>query len=252
MPRAGWAVAVVASLAVCLLAGGARAQAPAGASDAIILVQPMGYQAMVAVVFPKAVPASAVRGRMSKLARSAGWTLTSLDIKNEQVRTNPRFGGPKGLGTQTDATATMTNAPQAMNGGFLLQPYLDAFSDLKRIEILYMVPPDRGFQGLREFDSPSLSVRLITAGGPYRYVADIKDHSGALPKVPLIQPQPRAETPVAATRSRSTGFDTSAMALVLAIAAGGGLVVLLIGVAVHGRQNKRSPYREQTRRMSRS
>ncbi len=213
---------VAAVIAAC----GCFAAAPAHAvpSDAMILVQPMGNQVVVAFVFPKVVSHSVLASRIRKLATNTGWSVASLEIQDEAVRMR---GGSAAYGRplkETGATVVFRNAPQARDGGFLLQPYLDAFADLSRIEILYMTPPFPDFRGLRDFSSPALSVRLLRAGGPYHYVAEIRDHASPLPILPITQPLQDSTSP----RNRgSSSKITAEIALVFAIASAAGLAVLL-------------------------
>jgi len=235
--------------AACLLTGIAGAQPSKTAPDALILVQPGEGRAVLSVTFPAPVSHPSVRGRVERLARAAGWKIASLEVKDQDVKTSPQYGASRPLGKQTGALALLTNAPQMRQGGFHLQPYVDAFSDLQRLDLLFLVPAIRTFEGLREFESPALSVKLIQEGGPYRYQIAIRDHTGALPALPLKQPPP--PPPPAAQQSRSAEqTDGSPLALAVAIAAASGLSVLILWLLLARLRVQQSP-RVDSRRAER-
>jgi hypothetical protein len=196
-------------------------QSSRSVSDAMILVQPQGSQALVAVIFPEVVPHAALKERVRRMAQSAGWQVGSLKIKDQNLETSPLYGPAVKLGRQTDASFVLTNAPQMRGGGFLLQPYVEAFRDLNRFEILYWIKQDPSFQELRAYESPALSVNLIHEGSPYRYIVEVRDHAGALPTLPLTQARPvTAQTGPDHHDAASPGPALFAPVLMLAAAAG--------------------------------
>lgn len=204
-------------------------------SDAMILVQPMGSRVIVAIVFPKLVSHKLLEARIRKLAQSTGWSVENIQIQDEAVRLGGKLSGYGKPIKETGATVFLQNAPQARDGGFLLQPYLNAFADLDRIEILYMTPPYSDFQGLRSFESPALSVRLIRAGGPYHYIAEIRNHTSPLPILPLTQ---AAEAPRVRQEARGPSSLAGEIGLVCAAASMAGLAtmaVLLVQLRIRAR-----------------
>ncbi|MGC8667001.1 MAG: hypothetical protein ACP5VE_02640 [Chthonomonadales bacterium] len=222
--RAHWAWFRRLTLAFLGCLGSVSSAPAVGApSDAMILVQPMGSQVIVAFVFPKVVSHKLLEARIRNLARNAGWSVASVEINDEAVRPagkSAAYGRPT---LETGATVVFRNAAQARDGGFLLQPYLDAWADLRRIEILYMTPAFADFRGLRDFDSPALSVHLLRAGGPYHYLAEIRDHTHPLPILPLTQvveaPRPRQKMPFSPTLAGEIG-------LACAVASAAGLITM--------------------------
>jgi hypothetical protein len=171
-----------------LLSGSpARAQQNANRSDALILVQPDGPGLQVSVTYPSAVPHGVARDRFTKLAQGMGWTPKSVQVKDEEIVSHPDYGPQKVLGRQTGLSAFVPRGAYTRNGGFVLQPYIEAFRDLKRFEVFFFVPPVQGFQGLREFDSPAVYVKLIREGGPYRYYVEVRTPGARIPSIPLTQ-----------------------------------------------------------------
>jgi hypothetical protein len=157
----------------------------------------------------------------------AGWTIGAVEVKDEDVSTKTTTFPSGGIGKQTGAAIFLTNSSIAKDGGFLLQPIVQAFSDLRRIEILYFVQKQPNFIGLRSFDSRSLAVNMVKDGGPYRYEVDIKEQGVPLPNLPLIQPAVAVSPSSTATEGASAHVNSTAdYAFVLLVAASCSLVVL--------------------------
>ncbi len=206
---------------VGILIAGNAALAQQGVSDAIVLVQPMGTDLMVATTYSAVVDHGKVKQRLLDLGRHAGWSGGTVEIKDESIKTNAQ----KDVGRQTEATILYRGAAAIREGGFILQPFVQAFSDLRRIELLFFVQGQPGFVGLRYFDDPALSVHLTRDGGPYQYLVVFKDRTKPIPVLPHTQAveQPVKATPAAAAQPAKQPIS---MAFVVAVAAGCGLVVL--------------------------
>jgi hypothetical protein len=221
--RACLALVMACAAAACSRVAAAQDGLPP--LDAMILVQPQGRSALVAVVYPRAMPHAQVRGRFERLVRIAGWRLAGLQVRDEEGKAPDGAGRSRSLGKQTDATALLAEAPQVQDGAFLLQPYVAAFSDMRRFEVLFLAPADPAFQGLREFISPALEVRLVRAGGPYRYQVWMKDHSLSLPALPLIQPRAIQQ---ARTAPEPAARPLGGLLVLLGVAATAGLAVFAL------------------------
>jgi hypothetical protein len=174
--------------------------------DALILVQPSRGSAEVVVVFPHTIPHQDAKARIVKLGTISGWTIKAVSVTDQTIETGgaPGVGGRRTVGKQTEITASLSPAPQFAGNAFVLQPYLEAFSDLGRIELLYVFPRDSRFVGIRELDNPDLSLRLINPGGPYRYVVDFKRHGGKIANLPLTQPVAGSNNIAASNRPAAT------------------------------------------------
>lgn len=216
--------------AACLVGGVApvAAQQAFTPPDALIIVQPMGNQAMVTVSYSGKVNHGVAKDALSRLAKLGGWKLSTPEISDVDMRTSPQFGSTAALGIQTGATALISGAPLAANGGFILQPYIEAFRNLSTYKLLYWVGPQSGFQGLRSFDSPAVAVELTQEGGPYRYTVTNHTHQGPVPQLPLTQARTSTVASVANRRATPANHVWTAVAPVAAIAVGAGLVVFIV------------------------
>jgi hypothetical protein len=216
-------------LASIVIGSPVRAQQNARGPDALILLQPEGAGLQVSVTYPNAVPHTAARERLAKLARAMRWTLQSIQVKDEKIVSHPDFGPQKVLGTQTGAGAHIPEGAYSRNGGFILQPFIETFSDLKRFEVFFFVPPIKGFQGLREFDSPSVFIKLIREGGPYRYYVEMRNPGARIPAIPLTQVvSNQAVPPVQDRRPAAPAPADFAPVVVLAAASALGVFFLLM------------------------
>jgi hypothetical protein len=196
-------------------------------SDAIVIIQPSGKSATLFITFPGVVSHESVKQRIARLGQIAGWPVSSVDVKDEEISTRAAGIPTVGLGKQTGATVLLSNVTLMKDGGFLLQPLVQAFSDLRRIEVLYFVQQQRNFNGLKDFDSKVLAVKLVKDGGPYRYAIDIKEQGVPLPNLPLTQPVVASgASPADVSGVKTAATNTADFAFVLLVAAGCSLVVL--------------------------
>jgi hypothetical protein len=158
--------------------------------DAIVLVQPVGDEAAIAVTYSHDVPHAAARKSLVRLARLAGWKLGQIDIKDQELFGYKPSGERYSLGKQTGIEANATHVELTYGAAFRLQPFVEAYQDLSRLDLFFYTGGLASFSGLRSFDHPSVRVALVQDGGPYRYRVDIKKHSGTLPQLPLNEPPP--------------------------------------------------------------
>jgi hypothetical protein len=216
------ALAVIMALSVPVFGQQAKS---VGSTDAVIIAEPSGNQARLAIIFDKHVPAGQIKDRLANLAHAGGWSYSTPEINEEEMFAPSDSGKPQSLGKSTGVTTILSNAPQIKGAGFNLQPYIQAFKDLNQFEILFNMQEDKRFQGLKEFDNPVVSITLVRSGGPYRYHVVIRDHSAPLPKLPITQASPQVSSIQASpVRTHPSG---SAFGLVIVIAAASGLLVLL-------------------------
>src|SRR5262249_31359746 len=152
---------LVLLVGLCLaIARPAAAQRTQAVSDALVMAQPGGAQTRLIIVFPKVVSHTQARKRIAQIAAANGWQGRAAEVKDQDVTTvADRAAGRSDV--QTGAVAILTNAPMMREGGFTLQPFLAAFSDLNRVEVLFCPEkPLAHYPGLRDFQSDAVTVRL--------------------------------------------------------------------------------------------
>jgi hypothetical protein len=213
------------ALSFAFVAPAAIAQQPSVRPDALILIQPAGEHAILTVSYSGKVPHAQAKQALASLAKLGKWKMSTPEISDVEMKSSPQFGPVESLGTQTGATVTISGAPLAQNGGFILQPFVEAFHGLRSFKLLYWVAAQPGFQGLRRFESPELSIELIQEGNPYRYSITNHTRQGALPKLPLTQAPPSNIASVEETRPARQSSPWAAVMPVLCISVVSGLVV---------------------------
>jgi len=158
-----------------------RASAQRPAPDVLVLVQPGRSATLVSATFARQVPHAEVRDKLRTLAAAGRWDLSGLNIKDVDPRTGE---APRGNNAaQTEATAWLVGGPIYTDGAFWLQPLVEAFAGFGRLDLLFMVPADSTFRGLRHFAADGFRLDLIQEGGPYRY--SIEAGGASIPKLPL-------------------------------------------------------------------
>ena len=70
------------------------------------------------------------------MEREGGWSISNPSIRDVDVRIPAPGGGRGSHERQTEVNATLANGLPVRDGAFLLQPFVQAFSGLGRIEIL--------------------------------------------------------------------------------------------------------------------
>lgn len=161
--------------------------------DAMIIIVPMGDEAVIDVTYSHAVSHVAARDGLTRLARLQGWKLSAANVNDQEMFGTSVDGKRISLGKQTGVEATAKGVTNLTSGSaYRLQPLIEAYKNLNRIDILFVNSSPANFTGLRSFDHPALAVTLMQEKGSYRYRVDIRDHSAPLPQLPLNEPPPLA------------------------------------------------------------
>ncbi len=175
------------ALVVCLLAGATTAQeSPNVPLQATIVVFSTNTgEDRVTFAFNRAVPEKEAVERFHRLMKFGGWQGKLLRVRTE----SPRTEAGNTLPPLTDVIGRAQQVIDRNSGGLPVEPFLRAFSDLDYFEIYFFVQGDMPFQGLREWSTPDLQIRLIQTPGVYRYQVRILRHAPDVDlRVPFLQP----------------------------------------------------------------
>jgi hypothetical protein len=220
------------------LAGG-QVQQTSAIPEAMVLVESDGDNGILAITYDRAVPHAQARQSIARLVRKAGWKLGAVSVKDEELFAPTDTGGRQSMGRQTGIEARARGLSLLQGRAFKLQPFVEAFQSMRRVDVLFLTAEIAGFTGLRSFENAALSVNLLKDGGPYRYRIDIRDHTGALPTLPIDQPAQPAQ-PIAPVAGSTDESGALSLGTILMIAAGAGLLSfgalrLLTAYLRHGR-----------------
>lgn len=223
-----------AALVVCLLMGAATAQQQSPPQVTIVVISTGSGEDHLNFAYNTAVPEKEATERFERLLRNGGWQGKLLRVRTEAPRT---MAGTT-LPPMTDVIGRARNVIDRNSGGLPVEPFLRTFSDLDAFEIYFLVQGDMPFQGLREWTTRDLQVKLVYTPGVYRYQVRILRHAADVDlRVPFHQPVEEPKQTQAARKETGLGWRIAGWALVsLAL---GGLAYLVMRWAM--RHSSRLP-----------
>ncbi|GIV20271.1 MAG: hypothetical protein KatS3mg023_2022 [Armatimonadota bacterium] len=186
------------ALLICLLMGAVTAQQTPPQVTIVVVSTGTGEDRLT-FAYNTVVPEKEARERFERLLRYGGWQGKLLKVRTE----SPRSIAGTPLPPMTDVIGRARNVIDRNSGGLPVEPFLRAFSDLDAFEIYFLVQGEMPFQGLREWTTRDLQVKLIYTPGVYRYQVRIWRHAADVDlRVPFHQPveqrqpaqEPRKET----------------------------------------------------------
>ncbi len=200
--------------------------------DIVLLVLPdVGMSTRIGLAYSKMVPHSQVRTAVKHLSDLSGWQVASdLVILDGSIHPDRTKEYP----LTTTAMFTLNNAPQVHNFSPVLMPYMRAFQEWNRIEILYHLPEMNPFRGPEHIDSEFYSLLLNKTQGVYRYEIQMKVHKGVLPEpLELIRTSQAVPSPKNSVETKTATQSLISIPMVLVIVGAlisGGVGVYLVYV----------------------
>lgn len=189
----------------------------AGPPDVLLIISQRPTDGDVLnLTYGKSVPHAQVTKDLAALARETGWVLGPPTITDalpgmENSKRHP-------LTKMTGVVLTTPQAVQPETHSFPLNAIASAFRGYRRSTVVFFTAPGFTFQGPREYADKNIKVTIAGTGTSYTCQIEILDPNFSTLNLPLSQPAPGA-----ARRS-----PVLALLLVLAAAAGTGLVVYLM------------------------
>jgi hypothetical protein len=157
------------------------------------------------------VPEKEAAERFERLLRYGGWQGKLLKVRTEA----PRSIEGSTLPPMTDVIGRARNVVDRNSGGLPVEPFLRAFSDYELFEIYFLVQGDMPFQGLREWTTRDLQVKLIYTPGVYRYQVRILRHGADVDlRVPFHQPVQEEKPAQEKRKETGLGWRIAGWALV--------------------------------------
>ena len=225
-----FAVAAALIAPVCV----ARAQSPAAQTDVSmanpdvqILVMPLPTGYAVSSVYPKQVTKAAAQGRIDKLLALTKWTATKRRFSDATAASNLLQDGKGGL--LSAASFETTDAPFGTDGTINTEPFLQAFGDLRRVNLVFFTGDGFVYRGATRFGSERLAFSATAGQGTVMMAANIKvPAKNAAPfGLPRLASETRAEpAPQSVVRERNGEANRWLGLLFVGIAAVGFGVVI--------------------------
>ncbi len=204
----------------------AQAQTPApltvqtaGPPDVLLIVsqRPTGGD-LLNLTYGKSVPHAQVTKDLAALAHETGWSLSAPSITDSVPEGKHLPGLP--LVKMTGAEFTTAQAVQPQTHSFPIDAIASAFRSYRRIAVVFFTAPGFVFQGPREYADNNIKVTILGGGTSYTCQIEILNPNFGALNLPLSQPAPGA--------AGRTPAPLTALLLVLAAAAGTGLIVYLM------------------------
>ncbi len=234
----------LSALLLCWLAGAAIAQQALPPQVTIVVVSTGQGEDRLNFAFSGSVPETEARERFERLLRYGGWEGRLLRVRTEAPRSIA--GDP--LPPMTDVIGRARRVVDRQSGGLPVEPFLRAFSDLDAFEIYFLIPGDMPFQGLREWSTRDLQVRLIHTPGVYRYQVRILRHGADVDlSVPFLQPVEDTQTPAPARKETARGWRIAGWALI-SLALGSATYLVMRWATRHSTRMPASTSRRQSTR----
>lgn len=226
------------ALLLGLFTGAVTAQQSAAPQVTIVVISTGTGEDHLNFAYSTTVPEKEAAERFERLLRYGGWQGKLLKVRTEA----PRSIEGNTLPPMTDVIGRARNVVDRNSGGLPVEPFLRAFSDLKLFEIYFLVQGDMPFQGLREWTTRDLQVKLIYTPGVYRYQVRIFRHGADVDlRVPFHQPVQEEQPAQPERKETAPGWRIAGWALVsLAL---GGLAYLVMRWAM--RHSSRIPVSAQ-------
>lgn len=178
--------------------------------DVLVLVlSGMGSVDQVSINYSSVVPEDAVKADIKALAKECAWL-----VDQQCVTTKTLPGGRK---TTSGSFNTLSTINQK-EGLLPIAPFVNTLKRFRSIQLVYLVPRQFRFQGLKDFDNEFVNVKLEQHGNSYLYRIRVKDNHFDRLVLPTHQPKPQPK-PVGGLSSGSRVVITILIALACALVA---------------------------------
>jgi len=139
------------------------------------------HSGWVSLTYSKVIPKTQVEADLEKILKETAWVATNVSI-SDGAATN--VGEPPMTTLEFSTTSAILDA----YGVPLIEPIVIALKEYKRIEILYMVPPQAKLPTPERFENKHVKIAIERGKNFYRYRVDIKRSDFDVLKLPTHIP----------------------------------------------------------------
>lgn len=199
----------------------------------VVLPHPSGQWA-ISITYPRVVSKPFMQAHVRRLLTVSGWKGGAVEYESRGIRYNDgkRRDRPGPVGPLMSSATFVTSSAVVdwQNGTLPVEPFARAFRDLKLVYVMFSVPGEFRFRGLRQHSDSNLTVDLTAQEGIYFYALTIKNHNLGklrLPRFQVVQP-PESVRSAGATGEGQEGQARRKLVgtgLVVLLAAGAGFFV---------------------------
>lgn len=227
--RLSAAVLLMAALVGGLRPGafGAETGSPAAAQsistvtvpDVQIVVSPdPSGQWVIAAVYPSKTDRPKAESRAKDMLSFGKWKGNGLLFENKALE---RTENPKGMAPppmmSSVTLSTSGNVVNYADGTIALEPFIRAYRDLGRINLLFLVPGTFKYRGPHSYKDSDIEMTFAPGGSALTYVVQVKNHNLSTLRLPRFEPAVATATPSVAGH-KTSGNKASRMIGVIALA----------------------------------
>ena len=212
-------------------AGVAESIPTATAPDVQIVVSPDPTgQWVVAAVYPSKTDRKKAEARVKEMLSLGQWKGNGLSFENKALDRVDEVKGAAPLPIMSSAAVTTPgNIVHYADGTIPLEPFIRAYRDLNRINILFLVPGTFKYRGPHRYRDDDIEVTYASGGAAFTYVVLIKNHGLKTVHLPQVE---AATASVAPTAKAGKSGPNKTVKMVAVI----GLALLAAGLAFFGVQ----------------
>jgi hypothetical protein len=188
--------------------------------DVLVLVlSGMGSVDRVSITYSSVVSEDAVKADIKALAKESAWLVGQERVTAKTV----------GEGRKTTSGSFNTLSTINYKEGLLpIAPFINTLKRFRSIQLVYLVPQQFQFRGLKDFENEFVNLQLEQHGNSYQYRISIKDNRFERLVLPAHQPKPQPKE----KRGLSSG---SRVVLIISIALGCALIAYFGARAIYRR-----------------
>jgi hypothetical protein len=193
----------------------------------VVFGLPTGTYA-VSSVYPKQVPKAVAQGRIDKLLALTKWQAKSRKFSDAPAVPNPLRDETTPKGQLSAASFETTGAIYGSDGAIDWEPFLRAFGDVNRINIVCFTGPEFAYSGPVAFDSERVTFSASGGQGTVAVVANIKkpEPSPALFGLPKYRQADAVVAQAQVPAKKSNGTNRVVGVILVALAATGIALVI--------------------------
>lgn len=196
----------------------------------VVLALPTGTYA-VSSVYPKQIPKAVAQGRIDRLLALTKWTATNRKFSDAPATPNPLSDSRTPKGKLSAASFETTGMVYAADGTINWEPFLRAFGDVRRINMVCFTATDFAYRGPVSFESDRVSFSASAGEGTVAAVANLKKPEPS-PAVFGLPQYRQDDTPAKKTPNRSKKNDGNRAVYIVFIAlAATGVGLILYALA---------------------
>jgi hypothetical protein len=154
---------------------------------------------IIAAVYPSKIDRKKAEARAKEMLSLGKWKGTDLLFENKALE---RTENPKGMAPPpVMSSVTLSTGGNLVNyadGTLALEPFIRAYRDLGRLNLLFLVPGTFTYRGPHSYSNKDIDLKYAAGGSALTYVVQVKNHDLGALQLPRYEPAVASAAPAAA------------------------------------------------------